>query len=57
VDIGDDLATQNGPYISQDMFRELVKPYFREVGIHMTPVTPICSIQTHGTVSEYADGF
>lgn len=28
--IGDDLAMQNGPYMSPDCFRELVKPYFAE---------------------------
>jgi len=28
--LGDDLATQNGPYMSPECFRELVKPYFAE---------------------------
>jgi uroporphyrinogen decarboxylase len=28
--VGDDLATQQGPYMSVDMFRELYKPYFQE---------------------------
>ena len=27
---GDDFATQNAPFVSPDMFRELVKPYFKE---------------------------
>lgn len=27
---GDDFATQNAPFVSPDMFRELVKPYFQE---------------------------
>ena len=27
---GDDFATQNGPFVSPDMFRELIKPYFKE---------------------------
>ncbi|NSW90397.1 MAG: methyltransferase [Firmicutes bacterium] len=27
---GDDFATQNGLFISPDMFRELIKPYFKE---------------------------
>lgn len=27
---GDDFGTQNGPFMSTDMFRELIKPYFRE---------------------------
>lgn len=27
---GDDFATQNAPFFSPDMFRELVKPYFQE---------------------------
>ncbi|MGD2175334.1 MAG: uroporphyrinogen decarboxylase family protein [Candidatus Brocadiaceae bacterium] len=28
--IGDDLATQDGPYMSPQTFRELIKPYFRD---------------------------
>ncbi len=28
--VGDDLATQRGPYLSPEMFRELYKPYFAE---------------------------
>lgn len=28
--IGDDLATQNGPYMSVEMFRRLYKPYFAQ---------------------------
>lgn len=27
---GDDFATQNGPFISPEMFREMIKPYFKE---------------------------
>lgn len=27
---GDDFATQNAPFVSPDMFRELIKPYFKE---------------------------
>lgn len=27
---GDDFATQNAPFISPDMFREMIKPYFKE---------------------------
>ena len=27
---GDDFATQNGPFISPDMFRRLIKPYLKE---------------------------
>jgi uroporphyrinogen decarboxylase len=28
--VGDDLATQNGPYLSVEMFRRLYKPYFAQ---------------------------
>lgn len=27
---GDDFGTQTGPFMSQEMFRELIKPYFKE---------------------------
>ena len=45
--LGDDLATQNGPYMSPDMFRELVKPYFAEYVAQMKSLCPNAAISHH----------
>jgi len=36
---GDDFGTQNGPFMSTPMFRELIKPYFKERVAHTRKYT------------------
>lgn len=45
--IGDDLAGQNGPYMSPECFRELVKPYFAEYVASIKRHCPRAAIAHH----------
>jgi uroporphyrinogen decarboxylase len=45
--IGDDLATQGGPYTSPEMFRRLVKPWFAEYIASIRRHCPDASIAHH----------
>jgi uroporphyrinogen decarboxylase len=51
--IGDDLATQNGPYMSPEMFRDLVKPYFAEYVASIRRHCPNAFIAHHCCGSSY----
>lgn len=45
--IGDDLATQNGPYMSPQVFRETIKPYFQEYIASVKRLCPNAFINHH----------
>ncbi len=51
--IGDDLATQNGPYMSPESFRELVKPYFAEYVASIKRHCPRAAVAHHCCGSSY----
>ncbi len=47
VIIGDDLAMQNSPFMSLEMFRKLVKPYFKEYIASIRKLCPYAFIIHH----------
>jgi len=52
--LGDDLATQNGPYMSPTMFRELFKPYFARYVASVKRHCPRTVIAHHSCGSSFA---
>ena len=53
IQVGDDLGTQNGPLISPQMFRTMVKPYLAEFYALIHDLTP-AKIMLHSCGSVYA---
>jgi len=51
--LGDDLATQNGPYMSPEVFREVIKPYFAEYVASIRKHCPNAYIAHHCCGSSY----
>jgi uroporphyrinogen decarboxylase len=51
---GDDLGMQSGPFMSLEMFRELVKPYMRETYRAVREAAPDSFIMHHSCGSIYA---
>ena len=55
IEEADDLGTQVGPFISRDMFREMILPYWKAVWAHVHKKAPHVKIMLHscGSVSHF----